>query len=434
MAPTNLRMTKKIISILIVVWGSVLQAQNAFYFGPQLELGTLTSSSTAIRPDINPAGALKRNPSLPQWSAGLVLGGVVKNNDLSVSVSYRQQYLNHTDPNAQLFTNSTHVYLYKAQLSGLSTQLKYLRNIPLKDGLSFCGGAGLQLNSFQETTITTPIEAQGYDADVLRFEHTMSIKNMAVGIAPELGFKYQLSKKINLYLYGRYAIGTNEYINGKVDRIVMNSNRIDQGQYSSKGSSASAGLSLQFTFVKDEQAATERMIAKDQRRREKARQDSLKNAQVQNDLEAKAREQRTKDSLDRASNDPSTIKEVKYDSLGIPTTLDNRTIDKQNEVTVNGLDIELIVWDDKQEDGDSISLYLNGEWILEKYRIQTKKKSIKITLDPNRDNYLIMYALNEGRMPPNTCAIALNDGTGSRKLNLKSTMKSCAALHFKVKK
>lgn len=103
-------------------------------------------------------------------------------------------------------------------------------------------------------------------------------------------------------------------------------------------------------------------------------------------------------------------------------------------MSVAQTEFELYVWDDKQVDGDSISLYLNGEWILKDFSIQKKKKSIKIILDPEKDNYLIMYALNEGKMPPNTCAVSLNDGTGERRLNLKSTMKSCAAIHFKIKK
>jgi hypothetical protein len=273
------------------------------------------------------------------------------------------------------------------------------------------------------------VEATDYDKGTLYFEHALSLKSLGLGFAPELGFRYKFSGKTYLYVYGRYNVGLSDYAEGNVNRVVLNSTRVEQGTYTSKGSGAMLGLSLQYHMVKNPETVKERLLAKEQKKKEKAMKDSLAQAL---EVETKnAKEQALKDSLTKA-NDPAE-KVVQYDSLGIPKTLDNRVIDKQNEITVTSLEIELYVWDDKQEDGDSISLYLNGAWILEKFRIQTKKKSIKITLDPNRDNYLIMYALNEGRMPPNTCAVSLNDGTGERRLNLKSTMKSCAALHFKVK-
>jgi hypothetical protein len=118
----------------------------------------------------------------------------------------------------------------------------------------------------------------------------------------------------------------------------------------------------------------------------------------------------------------------------LPSTLDNRTIEKQNEVIVQSTNIEFLVWDDKQQDQDSISLYINGQWVLKEYEIVKDKKVVKVSIDPDKDNYLIMYALNEGKYPPNTCAIAINDGvSGEKRLNLKSTLKSCGAIQFRYK-
>ena len=416
------------IFILIGLCSFLVHGQS-LYFGPVLEGGSLKSTSTHVRPDVNPGGYLTRTGFTPQFGGGAVLGMLLKNNDFSVSLAYRAQALNHIDPNARYFTNGESQYVYKAKLSGVSSQLKYLRAVHLNEEISLMGGMGLQLSFFKNQTTTDDIEATGYDKNTLYFEHALSVKSLGLGLSPELGLRYKLSAKTYMYVFGKYNIGLSDYAEGSVNRVVLNSTRVEQGAYASKGTGTMLGLRLQYHIVKNPAAVKERLLAKEQKKKEKAQRDSLANAL---ETQAKtAKEQALKDSIAKATE--TTEKVVQYDSLGIPKTLDNRVIDKQNEVTVSSLEIELYVWDDKQEDGDSISLYLNGAWILEKFRIQTKKKSIKITLDPNRDNYLIMYALNEGRMPPNTCAVSLNDGTGERRLNLKSTMKSCAALHFKVK-
>jgi len=40
--------------------------------------------------------------------------------------------------------------------------------------------------------------------------------------------------------------------------------------------------------------------------------------------------------------------------------------------------------------------------------------------------------LNEGNEPPNTAALAINDGLIEKNLVLKSTMRSCGSLNIKV--
>src|SRR5690606_15212669 len=67
--------------------------------------------------------------------------------------------------------------------------------------------------------------------------------------------------------------------------------------------------------------------------------------------------------------------------------------------------VELILWDCGIEDNDTVSIYLNGNWIIENYRLTKAKKSFPITLQKG-ENYLVMYAHNLGDIPKNTAALA----------------------------
>lgn len=114
----------------------------------------------------------------------------------------------------------------------------------------------------------------------------------------------------------------------------------------------------------------------------------------------------------------------------IPETMQGRTVEIHQTTEVNNSEIEFLVWDRSQIDGDIISLNVNGEWILREYELKREKKSVNVKLTQT-DNYLIMFAHNEGRIPPNTAAISVKDGRREIVLSLKSTLNSCGTLNLK---
>ena len=74
----------------------------------------------------------------------------------------------------------------------------------------------------------------------------------------------------------------------------------------------------------------------------------------------------------------------------------------RGETTLTSLKVR----DNGTEDGDIISLYLNGEWIVRGLKV--KKEAIELSLPLRRGkNYLVMYAENEGRIPPNTAMMEI---------------------------
>lgn len=70
----------------------------------------------------------------------------------------------------------------------------------------------------------------------------------------------------------------------------------------------------------------------------------------------------------------------------------------------------ITVWDNAAEDGDIISVYLNGTWITENHTLTNFGTSFSVptSLLVSGSNDLVVFALNEGSSGPNTVSIAIN--------------------------
>ncbi len=65
-------------------------------------------------------------------------------------------------------------------------------------------------------------------------------------------------------------------------------------------------------------------------------------------------------------------------------------------------------WDDAAEDGDIISVYLNGEWVLENYTLSNEGEYFLFNVNSG-DNTMVIFAINEGESGPNTLAVSIDD-------------------------
>ncbi len=119
-----------------------------------------------------------------------------------------------------------------------------------------------------------------------------------------------------------------------------------------------------------------------------------------------------------------------YTHRNIPDSLGQRRVTTGKRSFVRREQIEIVIWDSEEIDGDTVSLYFNGQWLLKEYPLKKKKKKISVEVKRNADNYLILYAHNEGERPPNTAALQIDDGGKVRKVGLSSDMKTCDALKF----
>ncbi len=115
------------------------------------------------------------------------------------------------------------------------------------------------------------------------------------------------------------------------------------------------------------------------------------------------------------------------------TEFAGRKISYVKELTVRSKNITIDLWDNKEQDGDIVSVYLNGEPIVAKYSLTKNKKQFQVQLNSSKSNDLFLYAHNLGTIPPNTVSIEVSDGTSSEKIVLNSDLSSSEAVLIKVK-
>ncbi len=112
---------------------------------------------------------------------------------------------------------------------------------------------------------------------------------------------------------------------------------------------------------------------------------------------------------------------------------EGRKIAYIKELSFANENISVSLWDHGRQDGDIVSIYLNGETVVSKHYLTYRRKKVNFKLDPDKTNNLFLYAHNLGNSPPNTVSIELTDGSTSEKIILNSDLKSCEAVQIKVK-
>lgn len=98
-----------------------------------------------------------------------------------------------------------------------------------------------------------------------------------------------------------------------------------------------------------------------------------------------------------------------------------RTLDANtSEITVE-------IKDYQQVDGDTVSLYFNGELILDEALMTTKTQRFKLQLKKGQ-NEVLMYAHNLGRTPPNTVSLTVIEDDDSKKIKVNSDLNKCGRI------
>lgn len=102
-------------------------------------------------------------------------------------------------------------------------------------------------------------------------------------------------------------------------------------------------------------------------------------------------------------------------------------------IQVKSRDLDLILWDDNIIDGDTISLRAGNEWILTNYPITKERKELHYVLKGAGIN-LILYAHNNGLIPPNTAALVIDDGVKRYRLRLSSDLTTAESVLIQYEK
>jgi len=112
---------------------------------------------------------------------------------------------------------------------------------------------------------------------------------------------------------------------------------------------------------------------------------------------------------------------------------EGRKISYTKELQFDSENITIKIWDHGRQDGDIVSIYLNGVSVVSKYYLTYWKKEFKVKLDPKKSNDLFLYAHNLGDSPPNTVSVEISDGKKSENIVLNSDLQSCEAVLISVK-
>ncbi|HHS95746.1 MAG TPA: WG repeat-containing protein, partial [Phaeodactylibacter sp.] len=115
-----------------------------------------------------------------------------------------------------------------------------------------------------------------------------------------------------------------------------------------------------------------------------------------------------------------------------PEEVTVRTIKQGHHIIVQSDSITIEIFDHKKIDGDIVSLNYNGKWLEKKYLLSGKRHQIKIALDHLlEENYILFYAENLGRNPPNTATIIINGGIGEEQsIVLEADLNQCDIIYF----
>lgn len=109
-----------------------------------------------------------------------------------------------------------------------------------------------------------------------------------------------------------------------------------------------------------------------------------------------------------------------------------RKVKVKQKVVVTGKKITIKIWDHQQEDGDIVSLRINGQYIAEKKELSRKPYTLEVPL-LQKNNILTLDAVNLGSIPPNTAAIEItSDGKQLKRIVLQSDMNTSEAIDIVV--
>ncbi len=122
-------------------------------------------------------------------------------------------------------------------------------------------------------------------------------------------------------------------------------------------------------------------------------------------------------------------------AIVIPSVIEKRVNNTIQTVSVASDSLILSFYDNGVVDGDSISVYVNGENVISKVKL--KEAAVKKTIylgNENSETKLTLVAENLGSIPPNTGLLIIQDGSDRYQIRFSADMETNASVTIKKKK
>jgi hypothetical protein len=119
-----------------------------------------------------------------------------------------------------------------------------------------------------------------------------------------------------------------------------------------------------------------------------------------------------------------------------PARIAERSVAAPQTVFFKSDSLELSLYDNGEVDGDTVSVLLNGQLILEKQGLKTSaiKKTIYVPAGQADSLTLVLFAENLGKYPPNTGLLVVHDGEDVYQVRFSADLRQNAAVIFKRKR
>lgn len=109
----------------------------------------------------------------------------------------------------------------------------------------------------------------------------------------------------------------------------------------------------------------------------------------------------------------------------------NRKIDIKNTMNVTSDSVKLLFFDNGEIDNDIVSIYYNKVLVLSNRQLSNKALEVTVQVEANKNNEILMFAENEGRIPPNTALMVFYDQGLRKEITIDSSTQKSEAVVLK---
>lgn len=128
---------------------------------------------------------------------------------------------------------------------------------------------------------------------------------------------------------------------------------------------------------------------------------------------------------------PSRIREMKEDENPLLARFEKRNTSLIKTIFVQNKKVKVDLYDNGEIDGDSISVFYNGNLLLSSKRLTGSPISLVIPVEDDFEvNELVMYAENLGSIAPNTALMVVTDGSKRHEVRISSDLQKSGTIHF----
>lgn len=141
-----------------------------------------------------------------------------------------------------------------------------------------------------------------------------------------------------------------------------------------------------------------------------------------------------KPSIPQPAPDALVIKKTEGDPLKKSAVIAGRKSEFSQELVFSSDSLVLTLYDNGEIDGDTVSVYINGEVVLPSQGL--KSSAIRKTIHPpaGAETFtLVMFAESLGKYPPNTGLLVIRDGNDVYNLRFSSDFQKSAGIVFRRK-